>query len=175
MPPETVAAMIDRVKTHWPVAPHLEITLEANPNSAEAERFAAFAEAGVNRASLGVQALDPAALKFLGRAHGRDEALAAIALARSHFPRYSFDLIYARPGQPLDAWQAELEEALPLAGTHLSLYQLTIEPGTQFATRAARGEIDMPDDDLAAQFFEATQDRLAATGLPAYEISNHAR
>jgi putative oxygen-independent coproporphyrinogen III oxidase len=175
MPAETVAALIDRVKTYWPAAADLEITLEANPNSAEAERFAAFAEAGVNRLSLGVQALDPAALKFLGRAHGREEALAAIALARAHFPRYSFDLIYARPGQSLDAWQAELDEALAFAGTHLSLYQLTIEPGTQFATRAARGDIAMPDDDLAAQFFEATQARLAAAGLPAYEISNHAR
>ncbi len=175
MPPETVAALIDRVKTHWPVAPSLEITLEANPNSAEAERFAGFADAGVNRLSLGVQALDPASLKFLGRAHGVDEARAAIALARAHFPRYSFDLIYARPGQSLDAWQAELDEALALAGTHLSLYQLTIEPGTQFATRAARGDVAMPDDDFAAQFFEATQDRLAAAGLPAYEISNHAR
>jgi oxygen-independent coproporphyrinogen-3 oxidase len=175
MPPATVAALIDRVKTHWPVAPGLEITLEANPNSAEAERFAGFAGAGVNRLSLGVQALDPAALKFLGRAHGADEARAAISLARAHFPRYSFDLIYTRPGQSLDAWQAELDEALTLAGTHLSLYQLTIEPGTQFATRAARGDIEMPDDDLAAQFFEATQDRLLAAGLPAYEISNHAR
>jgi oxygen-independent coproporphyrinogen-3 oxidase len=175
MPPETAATLIERVKAYWPVAPNLEITLEANPNSAEAERFAGFAEAGVNRLSLGVQALDPAALKFLGRAHGADEARAAIALARAHFPRYSFDLIYTRPAQSLDAWQAELDEALALAGTHLSLYQLTIEPGTQFATRAARGDIAMPEDDLAAQFFEATQDRLAAAGLPAYEISNHAR
>ena len=175
MPPETVAALIGRVKAHWPVAPGLEVTLEANPNSAEAERFAAFAEAGVNRLSLGVQSLDPAALKFLGRAHGRDEALAAIALARAHFRRYSFDLIYTRPGQSLGSWREELDEALALAGSHLSLYQLTIESGTQFATRAARGEIDMPDDDLAAQFFEATQDRLAAAGFPAYEISNHAR
>ncbi|HEY1798371.1 MAG TPA: radical SAM family heme chaperone HemW [Stellaceae bacterium] len=175
MPPETVAALIGRVKTHWPVAANLEITLEANPNSAEAERFAGFAGAGVNRLSLGVQALDPEALKFLGRAHNADEARAAIALARAHFPRYSFDLIYARPGQSLGAWQKELDEALALAGTHLSLYQLTIEPGTQFATRAARGDIAMPDDDLAARFFEATQDRLVAAGLPAYEISNHAR
>jgi putative oxygen-independent coproporphyrinogen III oxidase len=175
MPAETVAALIDRVKAHWPLAPDLEITLEANPNSAEAQRFSAFANAGVNRLSLGVQALDPAALKFLGRAHGADEARAAIALARAHFPRYSFDLIYTRPGQSPESWQAELDEALALAGTHLSLYQLTIEPGTQFATRAARGDIVMPDDDLAAQFFEATQARLAAAGLPAYEISNHAR
>jgi len=175
MPPETTAALIDRVRSHWPVAPDLEITLEANPNSAEAARFDGFAQAGVNRLSLGIQALDPDSLKFLGRAHGRDEALAAIALARAHFPRFSFDLIYARPGQSLAAWEAELGEALTLAGTHLSLYQLTIEPGTQFATKAARGDLVIPDEDLAAQLFEATQDRLAAAGLPAYEISNHAR
>ncbi|HEX5317997.1 MAG TPA: radical SAM family heme chaperone HemW [Stellaceae bacterium] len=175
MPPETTAALIDRVKTHWPAAPGLEVTLEANPNSAEAERFAAFAEAGVNRLSLGIQALDPDALKFLGRAHGRDEALAAIALARARFRRTSFDLIYARPGQSLAAWEAELDEALTLAGEHLSLYQLTIEDGTQFATRARRGDFAMPDDDHAAALFEATQARLATAGLPAYEISNHAR
>jgi oxygen-independent coproporphyrinogen-3 oxidase len=175
MPPESVAALIDRVETHWPVAPGLEITLEANPNSAEAERFAAFAAAGVNRLSLGVQSLDPAALRFLGRGHDRDDALAAIGLARAHFTRYSFDLIYARPGQGLPAWQAELDKALALAGEHLSLYQLTIEPGTAFATRAARGDLRLPDEDDAAAMFEATQDRLAAAGLPAYEISNHAR
>jgi len=175
MPPETAAVLIERVKSHWPVAPDLEITLEANPNSAEAERFAGFAAAGINRLSLGIQSLDPAALKFLGRAHGRDEAIAAIGLARATFPRYSFDLIYARPEQELSAWRDELDEALDLAGEHLSLYQLTIEAGTAFATRAARGEFAVPDDDLAAAFFEATQERLAAAGLPGYEISNHAR
>jgi len=175
MPPETVAALIDRVKSLWPVAPGVEITLEANPNSAEAERFAGFAATGVNRLSLGIQALDPAALKFLGRGHDRAEAIAAIKLARDNFARYSFDLIYARPGQSLAAWQDELGEALNLAGEHLSLYQLTIEPGTAFATRAQRGELAMPDDDFAAALFEATQERLAAAGLPAYEISNHAR
>ncbi|MGH7094582.1 MAG: coproporphyrinogen-III oxidase family protein, partial [Stellaceae bacterium] len=151
------------------------ITLEANPNSAESERCAGFAASGLNRLSLGVQALDPAALKFLGRAHDRDEATAAIALARTVFPRYSFDLIYARPGQSVAAWLAELDEALGLAGEHLSLYQLTIEDGTAFAARARRGELAVPDDDTGAALYEATQLRLAAAGLPAYEISNHAR
>jgi oxygen-independent coproporphyrinogen-3 oxidase len=175
MPPETAAALIERVKRHWRTPRKLEITLEANPNSAEAERFAGFAAAGVNRLSLGVQALDPDALKFLGRGHDRDEALAAIRLSQQLFPRTSFDLIYARPGQSLTAWQAELDEALGLAGEHLSLYQLTIEPGTAFHTRAAKGELTVPDDDTGAALFEATQQRLAAAGLPAYEISNHAR
>jgi putative oxygen-independent coproporphyrinogen III oxidase len=175
MPPETAAALIEQVKLLWPVAPGLEITLEANPNSAEAARFAGFAAAGVNRLSLGIQALDPAALRFLGRGHDRDEALAAIGFARETFPRYSFDLIYARPGQIVAAWEEELDEALSLAGEHLSLYQLTIEPGTAFGNRAARGEILNTDEDIAATLFEATQERLAAAGLPAYEISNHAR
>jgi oxygen-independent coproporphyrinogen-3 oxidase len=175
MPAETVAALVARVKALWPVAPTLEVTLEANPNSAEAARFAGFAKAGINRLSLGIQALDPQALRFLGRGHDRDEAIAAIRLARASFARYSFDLIYARPGQSLAAWEAELGEALTLAGDHLSLYQLTIEPGTGFAARAARGEMEMPDEETAALLFEATQERLAAAGLPAYEISNHAR
>jgi putative oxygen-independent coproporphyrinogen III oxidase len=175
MPSETVAALIERIKRHWPTAANLEITLEANPNSAEAKRFAGFASAGVNRLSLGVQALDPAALKFLGRAHGREEALAAIKLSQSQFPRSSFDLIYARPGQDLAVWQDELDEALSLAGEHLSLYQLTIEPGTAFHTKAKTGGLAPLDDDTAAAMFELTQERLAAAGLPAYEISNHAR
>jgi putative oxygen-independent coproporphyrinogen III oxidase len=175
MPPETVAALIERVRALWPAAPDLEITLEANPNSAEADRFAAFANAGVNRLSLGIQALDPAALRFLGRRHDRDEAIEAIRLARDTFPRYSFDLIYARPGQSPAAWNEELGEALSLAGEHLSLYQLTIEPGTAFGNRAARGEALAADEDAAASLFELTQHRLAAAGLPAYEISNHAR
>jgi putative oxygen-independent coproporphyrinogen III oxidase len=175
MPPDTAAALIERVKRHWRTAPDLEITLEANPNSAEAERFAGFAHAGVNRLSLGVQALDPAALRFLGRGHDRAEAIAAIELSRKLFARTSFDLIYARPGQNLEAWRQELDEALSLAGEHLSLYQLTIEPGTAFHTRAARGELDMPDQETAAALFEMTQERLAARGMPAYEISNHAR
>jgi len=175
MPPETVAALIERVKARWPVAPDLEVTLEANPNSAEAERFGKFAVAGVNRLSLGVQALDPVALQFLGRGHDREEAVAAIALARDTFPRYSFDLIYARPGQGVAAWEAELAEALAIAGSHLSLYQLTIEPGTAFGNRAGRGEILAADEDTAATLFELTQARLDAAGMPAYEISNHAR
>jgi putative oxygen-independent coproporphyrinogen III oxidase len=175
MPPETAAALIDAAKALWPVGPDLEITLEANPNSAEAERFAAFAAAGVNRLSLGVQALDPAALKFLGRGHSREEALAAIGLAREAFDRYSFDLIYARPGQSIASWEEELGAALSLAGEHLSLYQLTIEPGTAFGNRAARGEMLSADEDTAAVLYEITQQRLADTGLPAYEISNHAK
>ena len=175
MPPDTVAALIERVKALWPVVADLEVTLEANPNSAEAERFAGFAAAGVNRLSLGVQALDPAALQFLGRRHDRQEGIAAIAFARDTFPRYSFDLIYARPGQSIAAWEDELSEALALAGTHLSLYQLTIEPGTAFGNRAERGENLAADEDTAAALFEVTQQRLADAGMPAYEISNHAR
>ncbi len=175
MPPEIAAALLDGVRLHWAVMPDVEITLEANPNSAEADCFRAFAAAGVNRLSLGVQAFDPAALRFLGRAHNRDEAIAAIEHAREIFPRFSFDLIYARPGQSVAAWRKELDEALTLAGEHLSLYQLTIEPGTAFATLARRGELVPPEEDSTAALFEITQDRLAAAGLPAYEISNHAR
>ena len=175
MPPETAAALIERVKRHWRTAPEFEITLEANPNSAEAERFAGFATAGVNRLSLGVQALDPKALTFLGRGHDRGEAMAAIKLSRELFSRTSFDLIYARPGQSVVAWLRELDEALALAGDHLSLYQLTIEPGTAFHTRAAKGEFAVLDEEDAAALFELTQERLAAHGMPAYEISNHAR
>ena len=175
MPPETVAALLDRVRACWSVAPDLEVTLEANPNSAEAARFRAFAAAGVNRLSLGVQALDPAALRMLGRAHDRREAIAAIEHARASFPRFSFDLIYARPCQGVAAWRRELDEGLLLAEDHLSLYQLTIEPGTAFATLYKRGELVVPAEDNAAALFETTQDRLAAHGLPAYEISNHAR
>jgi putative oxygen-independent coproporphyrinogen III oxidase len=175
MMPETVAALVGRVKALWPVAPDLEVSLEANPNSAEAERFAGFAAAGINRLSLGIQALDPEALRFLGRGHDRDEAIGAIRLARASFARYSFDLIYARRGQSAAAWEAELDEALSLAGEHLSLYQLTIELGTAFGNRAARGEVLAADEEAGAALFEATQVRLAAAGLPAYEISNHAR
>ncbi len=175
MPPETAAALIERVKALWPVPLGLEVTLEANPNSAEARRFSGFSAAGVNRLSLGVQALDPGALRFLGRGHSRDEAIAAIGLARHTFPRYSFDLIYARPGQTIAAWEQELDEALSLAGEHLSLYQLTIEPGTAFGNRATRGEILSADDETGAALYEKTQERLAAAGLPPYEISNHAK
>jgi len=175
MEPATVAALIARVKSLWDTDPNVEITLEANPTSVEAGRFAALAQAGVNRLSLGIQALDAAALRFLGREHSADEALAALALARRHFGRYSFDLIYARPGQTPEAWAAELENALALAGEHLSLYQLTIERGTRFYAEHARGGFVLPDEDASAAMFEQTQARLAAAGMPAYEISNHAR
>jgi putative oxygen-independent coproporphyrinogen III oxidase len=175
MPPETVAALLNRVAACWTMTPEVEVTLEANPNSAEAARFRAFAAAGVNRLSLGVQALEPAALRLLGRLHDRAEAIAAIECAADSFARFSFDLIYARPGQSISAWRNELGEALTLAGEHLSLYQLTIEPGTAFATLERRGDLVPPEEEIAAALFEATQDRLAAHGLPAYEISNHAR
>ncbi len=175
MDPETVGALIERVRDLWPVAPDLEITLEANPTSVEAGRFARLRQAGVNRVSLGLQALDPAALKFLGREHSVEEALEALDAARSAFDRYSFDLIYARPGQTAEAWEAELDRALKLAGDHLSLYQLTIERGTRFFTDHARGAFALPAEEDAARLFELTQQLLAAAGLPAYEISNHAR
>jgi oxygen-independent coproporphyrinogen-3 oxidase len=175
MEPETVAALIARTRQLWDTAPEVEITLEANPTSVEAARFAALAEAGVNRVSLGVQALDPEALKFLGREHSVDEALTALETARRHFRRHSFDLIYARPGQTAEAWADELERALGLAGEHLSLYQLTIERGTRFFAEHARGAFTLPSEDEAAEMFELTQARLSTAGLPAYEISNHAR
>ncbi len=175
MAPATAAALLERVGAHWRFDEDAEITLEANPTSVEAARFAAFRDAGINRVSLGVQALDDAALRFLGRGHDAREARAAVALAARHFPRYSFDLIYARPGQSVAAWQDELDEALVMAGDHLSLYQLTIEPGTAFATSYARGDFALPDDESQGALYEATQSRLAAAGLPAYEISNHAR
>ena len=175
MAPETTAALIARTRELWDAAPDMEITLEANPTSVEADRFAALAEAGVNRVSLGVQALERKALKFLGREHSLDEALGALDVARHHFARHSFDLIYARPGQSPDSWADELERALALAGEHLSLYQLTIERGTRFFTEHARGTFVLPEEEDAAAMFEHTQARLAAAGLPAYEISNHAR
>jgi len=175
MEPETVAALIARTRELWDSAPEIEITLEANPTSVEAGRFAALAEAGVNRVSLGVQALDTASLKFLGREHSTDEALEALATARRHFARHSFDLIYARPGQTPEAWAEELERALALAGEHLSLYQLTIERGTRFFTDHARGGFVLPDEEASAAMFEQTQARLERAGMPAYEISNHAR
>ncbi|WP_245857484.1 radical SAM family heme chaperone HemW [Sphingomonas ginsenosidimutans] len=176
MPPATVAALIDAALDAWPAAPGgVEITLEANPSSVEAARFADLAAVGVNRVSLGVQALDDAALRFLGRAHGVDEALGALAIAQRHFARVSIDLIYARPDQSLTAWEGELARALAFGTEHLSLYQLTIEPGTRFATEAAAGRLVIPDGDAAADLFEATRAMTAAAGIPAYEISNHAR
>lgn len=175
MEPATAAAVLDRIAARWPVADDLEATLEANPTSAEAQRFRDFRAAGINRVSLGVQALDDAALRFLGRGHDAAEARAAVALARRHFPRYSFDLIYARPGQDRARWAAELDAAIALAGDHLSVYQLTIEPGTAFFNAHRRGDFTLPDEDLAGALYETTQERLEAAGLPAYEVSNHAR
>jgi len=175
MPPQTVAALIEAADAHWGLAPGAEITLEANPSSVEAARFADLAAAGVNRVSLGLQALDDAALAFLGRAHDAAEGLAALATAQSVFPRVSCDLIYARPGQTAGAWAAELTRALGFGTEHLSLYQLTIEPGTRFAALAARGELPQLDPDEAAALFELTRALTAAAGRPAYEVSNHAR
>ena len=175
MPPETVAAVIDAAERHWGFEPGIEITLEANPSSVEAARFADLAGAGVNRVSLGLQALDDDALRFLGRAHGVAEGLAALETAQSTFDRVSFDLIYARPDQDLAAWEAELRRAIGFGTEHLSLYQLTIEPGTRFATLFEKGALAAFDPDVAADLFEATRALTAAAGLPAYEISNHAR
>jgi putative oxygen-independent coproporphyrinogen III oxidase len=175
MDPATAAALIDRAASRWRMAEDVEVTLEANPTSVESSRFAALRQAGVNRLSLGVQALDDRALRFLGRGHDAAEALAAITLAGRHFARYSFDLIYARPEQTRAQWQAELARAVALAGDHLSVYQLTIEPGTAFATAHARGDWALPEEELAGDLFEATQEALAKAGLAASEISNHAR
>jgi oxygen-independent coproporphyrinogen-3 oxidase len=175
MPAATVAALIEAAEAHWGFAPDVEITLEANPSSVEAARFAGLAAAGVNRVSLGLQALDDDALHFLGRAHDVSEGLAALDTAQANFARVSFDLIYALPGQSAEAWQQALARALGFGTGHLSLYQLTIEPGTRFATMAARGELVPADPDFAADLFELTRDMTAAAGLPAYEISNHAR
>jgi putative oxygen-independent coproporphyrinogen III oxidase len=175
MPPATVAALIDAAAGHWSVDPDIEITLEANPGSVEAARFGDIARAGVNRVSLGLQALDDQVLDWLGRAHDTAEGLAGLDTAQRAFARVSFDLIYARPGQSAAAWEAELARALGFGTEHLSLYQLTIEPGTQFATRQAKGELPTLDPDEAASLFEATRAQMAEAGLPAYEVSNHAR
>ena len=175
MQPGTVAAVLDRLAARWSLAQDVEITLEANPTSVEAERFAGFRAAGVNRVSLGVQALDDQALRFLGRGHDAAQARAALALAAQHFPRFSFDLIYARPSQSVQSWAGELHEALALAGDHLSVYQLTIEQGTAFAAAYARGDFVLPDDEQQGALYETTQDLLERAGLAAYEISNHAR
>jgi len=175
MHPDTVAHLIERARRHWAFAPEIEITLEANPTSVEVARFRALAEAGVNRVSIGIQALDDASLRFLGRQHSAAEALTAFEAARAHFPRFTFDLIYARPDQTPAQWCNELSAALARAGGHLSLYQLTIEPGTAFEGAVARGEFQIPDEATQAALFEITQELTAAAGLPAYEISNHAR
>jgi oxygen-independent coproporphyrinogen-3 oxidase len=175
MAPGTVAALIEDATALFDPLPDMEVTLEANPTSVEIGRLAAFRDAGVNRASLGVQSLDEAALRFLGRRHDAAEAIAALEAARAIFPRLSFDLIYARPGQGEAAWRAELRRALALAADHLSLYQLTIEPGTQFATLHARGAFALPEGEDAARLYFATAEEAARFGLHPYEVSNYAR
>jgi len=175
MRPQTVGAVIDAVASHWQIAPDAEITLEANPTSVEAERFRGYRAAGINRVSLGVQALDDGALAALGRTHSAREALDAVAVARAVFDRYSFDLIYARPEQTPDQWSRELRSALSQAGEHVSLYQLTIEAETPFAALHAAGKLKPPDEHTARILYDVTQEICAAHGVPAYEISNHAR
>jgi putative oxygen-independent coproporphyrinogen III oxidase len=172
MQPSTIAGVLNSIARQWRVAPDVEITMEANPSSVEAERFRGYRAAGVNRVSLGVQALDDRVLAELGRLHTAREA---VDVARKVFDRYSFDLIYARPGQQPEEWEAELKTALTEAGEHLSLYQLTIEPDTPFAALYAAGKLRLPDEDTARALYDTTQDICAAHGLPAYEISNHAR
>jgi putative oxygen-independent coproporphyrinogen III oxidase len=174
MRPATVAALLDDAARLFDIDPAIEITLEANPTSVEAERLAGFRAAGVNRVSVGIQSLDPGALRMLGRQHSAAEAVAALTLARRLFPRVSFDLIYARPGQTPEAWQAELRDALAIAADHLSLYQLTIEPGTRFEALHRQGRVVLPDDALAAELYRATEVECAQAGLLAYEISNYA-
>ena len=175
MEPATAAALIDAAAGHWRVADGIEITLEANPSSVEAARFGDLAAAGVNRVSLGLQSLDDQALRFLGRAHDVAEGLVALDTAQSAFGRVSFDLIYALPGQSAGAWEAQLRRALDFGTGHLSLYQLTIEPGTRFATLAAKGELPATDPDHGAELFELTDALTLDAGLPRYEVSNHAR
>jgi putative oxygen-independent coproporphyrinogen III oxidase len=175
MPSALVADLIAAAERHWPFAPDIEITLEANPNSVEVARFADLARAGVNRVSLGIQSFEGDALAFLGRAHGADEARDALDVAQAAFSRVSFDLIYALPGQSLAQWQAQLDHALSFGTGHLSLYQLTIEPGTRFETMVRRGDFTPADPDHAADLYELTQACTAAAGIPAYEVSNHAR
>lgn len=175
MDPSTVDAILSEARSLWPAANDMEVTLEANPTSVEAGKFRAFRDAGVNRVSMGVQALNDADLRRLGRLHSAAEAMAAFDVARNIFDRVSFDLIHARQGQTLADWQAELRRALALAVDHLSLYQLTIEPGTAFGDRHARGGLrDLPDDDIAADMYDATQEICESHGMPAYEVSNHA-
>jgi len=174
MSASTVAAILDAVAGAWSVAADAEITLEANPSSVEAARFRGYRVAGVNRVSLGVQSLDDAELRKLGRLHTAKEALAAMDIAARTFARFSFDMIYARPGQTVEAWRAELVGALALAPRHLSLYQLTIEAGTPYAALHVAGKLQVPEGELAQALYEVTQEMTAAAGLPAYEVSNHA-
>jgi oxygen-independent coproporphyrinogen-3 oxidase len=175
MDPTTVEAIVKAAQQHWPADDRIEITLEANPNSVEAAHFSDLAAAGVNRVSLGLQSFDDRALAFLGRAHSVREGFAALATAQKHFRRVSFDLIYALPGETEDGWSATLGQALSLGTSHLSLYQLTIEPGTRFASMVARGEFEPLDADRSASLFELTDAMTSEAGMPAYEISNHAR
>jgi oxygen-independent coproporphyrinogen-3 oxidase len=175
MQPRTVGAILEAIGKHWRIAPDAEVTLEANPTSVEATRFAGYRTAGVNRVSLGVQALDDISLKELGRLHSAREALDAVAIARKSFDRYSFDLIYARPDQTPAMWADELKLAIAEAAEHLSLYQLTIEEGTPFFGLHAAGKLKTPDDVIARALYDVTQEICAKHGLPAYEISNHAR
>ena len=175
MQPTTVGAILESIAQHWTVAPDVEVTLEANPTSVEAARFRGYRTAGVNRVSLGVQSLDDRVLAELGRTHTAREALQAVGIARAAFERTSFDLIYARPRQTPRDWANELRLALAEAGEHLSLYQLTVEPDTPFATLHAAGKLKIPDEDAARALYDTTQEMCAAHGLPAYEISNHAR
>jgi oxygen-independent coproporphyrinogen-3 oxidase len=175
MQPSTVGAILDSIGKHWAVDPKIEVTLEANPTSVEATRFKGYRAAGVNRVSLGVQSLNDASLKELGRLHTAQEALDAVAIARQNFERYSFDLIYARPRQTPDEWRTELKHAISEAAEHLSLYQLTIEPETPFATLHAAGKLVIPDDDNSRDLWDVTQEITAQAGLRAYEVSNHAR
>jgi putative oxygen-independent coproporphyrinogen III oxidase len=175
MQPSTVAAILEAIARHWTMAPDAEISLEANPTSVEATRFRGYRAAGVNRVSLGVQALNNRELKSLGRLHTAEEALAAVAIARGIFERYSFDLIYARPDQTPAMWTEELKQAISEAAEHLSLYQLTIEAETPFAALHAAGKLITPNDDRARELYDITQDICGAAGLPAYEVSNHAR
>ena len=175
MQPQTIGAILDAIGRFWSIAPNVEVTLEANPTSVDATRFHGYRAAGVNRVSLGVQALDDASLKMLGRLHSAREALDAVAIARSAFDRYSFDLIYARPDQTPQMWTDELTLAISEAAEHLSLYQLTIEEGTPFHGLHAAGKLKTPDESIARALYDVTQDVCARHGLPAYEISNHAR
>ena len=175
MRPQTVQGVIDAIAAKWRLDSNAEITLEANPTSVEAGRFRGYRAAGVNRLSIGMQALSDPALKALGRRHTVDEAVAAVALAASLFPRFTFDLIYGRPGQSEAEWRAELRRALDLVGDHVSLYQLTIEPDTIFERLRDAGKLDLPDEDLSLAMFRATRELTEARGLPAYEVSNHAR
>ena len=175
MPPATVEAVIAAARSHWATADDVEITLEANPNSAEAANFADLASAGVNRISLGLQSFDDNSLAFLGRAHSASEGQRALAAAQGAVDRVSFDLIYALPGDDEVSWSRDLDRAISLGTEHLSLYELTIEPGTRFATMVAKRDFEPLDAETAARLFELTQERTAAAGLPAYEISNHAK